>query len=117
MLVASEMCCFNNKQHTTFILRAAREKQTLWSFSLSYSKKDGGAWPRPLFFWYDTDFSEFDSADIKDYILEKSVSCQNKDGCSHAPPPFFCSDNDKDFKVCFPMTLCVIFQYHVNMDI
>ncbi len=31
-------------------------------------------------FWYDTDFSEFDSADIIDCILEKSVSYQKKDG-------------------------------------
>ncbi len=48
-------------------------KHTLRSLSLSYQKKDGRAWP---FFWYDTDFLEFDSADIIDYILEKSVSCQ-----------------------------------------
>ena len=44
------------------------------------------AWPCPSFFWYDTDFSEFDSIDIIDYILEKSVSYQKKDG----------HDNDKD---------------------
>ncbi len=25
--------------------------------SVSYQKKDGRAWPRPSFFWYDTDFS------------------------------------------------------------
>ncbi len=43
-------------------------KQTLKSLSLSYQKKD------------DTDFSEFDSADIIDDILEKSVSYQKKDG-------------------------------------
>ncbi len=45
-------------------------KQTLRSLSLSYQKKDGRAWSSPSFFWYDTDFSEFDSADIIDYILE-----------------------------------------------
>ncbi len=39
-------------------------------------------WAR--FFWYDTDFSDFDSADIIDYIFEKSVSYQKKDGCGHA---------------------------------
>ncbi len=50
-------------------------KQTLRSLSLS--------WPRPSFFWYDTDFSEFDSADIIDYILENPLSYQKKDGCSH----------------------------------
>ncbi len=31
---------------------------------------------RPSFFSYDTNFSQFDSADIIDYILEKSVSYQ-----------------------------------------
>ncbi len=31
-------------------------KQTLRSLSLSYQKKDGCAWPRSSFFWYDTDF-------------------------------------------------------------
>ncbi len=72
-------------------------KQTLRSLSLSYQKKDGRPWPRPSFFWYDTDFSEFDSADIIDYILEKSVSY-------HARPSFFWYDNDKDLKVCFLVT-------------
>ncbi len=58
----------------------------------------------PSFFWYDTDFSEFDSADIIDYILEKSVSYQKKDGRGHSHPSFFCYDNDKDLKVCFLVT-------------
>ncbi len=49
---------------------------------------------RSSFFWYDTDFSEFDSADIIDYILQKLVSCQKKDGCSHARPSFFWYDNE-----------------------
>ena len=35
---------------------------------------------------------------------EKSVSCQKKDGHSHACPSFFWYDNDKNFKVCFLMT-------------
>ncbi len=56
------------------------------------------------FFWYDTDFSEFSSADIIDYILEKSVSYQKKDGRGHACPSFFWYDNDKDLKVYFPVT-------------
>ncbi len=43
--------------------------KALRSLSLSYQKTDGFAWPHPSFFWYDTDFSEFDSADIIDYIL------------------------------------------------
>ncbi len=58
----------------------ATRKQTLRSLSLSYQKKDGRTWPHPSFFWYDTDFSEFESADIIDYILKKYVSCQKKDG-------------------------------------
>ncbi len=55
------------------------------------------------FFWYDADFSEFDSADSIDYILEKSVSYQKKDGRGHACPSFFWHDNNKDLKVCFLM--------------
>ena len=55
-------------------------------------------------FWYDTDFSEFDPVDIIDYILEKSVSYQKKDGCGHAHPSFFGYDNDKNLKVCFLVT-------------
>ncbi len=51
------------------------------------------AWPRPSFFWYDTEFSEFHSADIIDYILEKSASYQKKDGHGHARPSFFWYDN------------------------
>ncbi len=54
----------------------------------------------PSFFWYDTDFSEFDSADIIDYILEKLVSYQKKYGRGHV----FWYDNDKDLKVCFLVT-------------
>ncbi len=45
-----------------------------------------------------------DSADIIDYILEKSVSYQKKDGRGHARPSFFWYDNDKDLKVCFLVT-------------
>ncbi len=37
-------------------LMHVKRKQTLRSLSLSYQKKDG-AWTRPSFFWYDTDFS------------------------------------------------------------
>ncbi len=76
-------------------------KQTLRSLSLSYQKKD-----RPSFFWYDTHYSEFDSTDIIDYILEKSVSCEKKDGCGHSLSSFFWYDNDKnkDLKVCFLVT-------------
>ena len=39
------------------------------SLSLSYQKKDGRAWPHPSFFWYDTDFIEFESFDFIDHIL------------------------------------------------
>ncbi len=52
----------------------------------------------------DTDFSEFDSADIIDYILEKSVSSQKKDDRAHAWPSFFWYDNYKDLEVCFLKT-------------
>ncbi len=62
---------------------------------------------RPSFFWYDTNFSEFNSVDIIDYTLEKSVSCQKKDGRGHARPSCFWHDNDKDLKVSFLVT-------HVN---
>ncbi len=51
-----------------------------------------------------TDFSEFDSADIIDYILKKSVSCKKKDGHGHAHPSFFWYDNNKELKVCFLVT-------------
>ncbi len=40
-------------------------------------------WPHPSFFWYDTDFLEFESFDFIDHILQKSVSYQKKDGCTH----------------------------------
>ncbi len=69
-------------------------KQTLKSLSLSYQKKDRRARPRPSFFWYDTDFSEFDSADIVDYILKKSLSYQKKDGREWPRPSFFWHDTD-----------------------
>ena len=82
-------------------------KKTLRLLSLSCQKRDGRAWPRP-FFWYDTDFSEFDSADIKDYILEKSVSYQKKDGHGHVHPSFFWYDNDKDLLVYFLMTHIIL---------
>ena len=60
------------------LLTCITRKQTLRSLSSSSQKKDGCAWPRPSFFWYDANFSKFDSADIIDYVLEKSVSCQKK---------------------------------------
>ncbi len=53
---------------------ARHEKTDLKAFVVVIPKKDGRAWPRPSFFWHDTDFSEFDSADIIDYILEKSAA-------------------------------------------
>ncbi len=40
--------------------KCVTRKQSLRSLSL---------WPRPFFFWYNTDFSEFDSDDTIDYIL------------------------------------------------
>ncbi len=62
--------------HVSTQLTRSKRKQTLRSLLLSYQKKDGRAWPRPSFYLYDTDFSEFDSADIIDYILRKLVSYQ-----------------------------------------
>ncbi len=41
---------------------------------------------------------------IIDYILEKSVSYQKKDGRGYAHPSFCWYDNDKDLKVCFLVT-------------
>ena len=64
-----------------------------------------------VIFWYGTDFSEFDSADIIDYILEKSESCQKKDGRGHACPSFFWHYTDKDLKVCFLVNRIIILQY------
>ena len=80
------------------MMRVTR-KQSSRSLSLSYQKKDGHAWPYPFFYWYDTDSLEFDSADIIDYILEKSVSCQKKDVHGHAGPSFFWYDKHKDLRV------------------
>ena len=34
--------------------------EKLFYLSLSYQKKDGCTWPRPSFFWYYTDFLEFE---------------------------------------------------------
>ncbi len=50
-------------------VRCVTRTQTLRSLSLSYQKKDGRAWPRRSFFWYDTDFLEFESFDFIDRIL------------------------------------------------
>ncbi len=71
---------------------------------MSYPKKDGLGGRGHPFFGMKPTFSEFDSADIIDYILEKSVSFHKKDGCGHAHPSFFGYDNGKDLKVCFLVT-------------
>ncbi len=47
-------------------------------------------------------FREYDL--WKDSNSKKSVSYQKKDGRGHARPSFFWYDNDKDLKVCFPVT-------------
>ena len=62
-----------SRKYMTHITR----KQTLRSLLLSYQEKDG---LRPSLFWYETDFSEFDSADVIDFILERPVSYQKKEG-------------------------------------
>ncbi len=80
-------------------------KQTLRSLSLSYQKKDGRAWPRSSFFWYDTDFLEFESFEFIDQVgVKTKEGSQKKDRRSYAHPSFFWYDNDKDLKVCFLMT-------------
>ncbi len=68
-------------------------------------------------FWYDSDFSEFDSADIIDFILEKSVSHQKKDGRGHERPSFFWYDNDKDLNVCFLVTRVNYSLAKVHLDL
>ncbi len=51
------------------------------TFVFQYSYNDVGHEKTDLkVFWYDTDFSEFDPDDIIDYIDEKQVSYQKKDG-------------------------------------
>ena len=50
----------------------------------------------PSFFWYDTDFTEFDSAGIIDYILKSQCHAKRRMGAA-----IFWYDNSKDLKVCF----------------
>ena len=57
------------------------QKGPLCPEPLSYQKKDGRSWPRPSFFWYDTDFLDF--------FFDNSVSYQKK-----AHSSFFWYDND-----------------------
>ncbi len=71
------------------VLGSITQKVPYGPESVSYQKKDGSEWPRPPFFWYDTDFSK-----KKKKILKKSVSYKKKDGCGHARPSFFWYDND-----------------------
>ena len=58
----------------TQLTRVTR-KQTLKSLSLSFQKKDGRTWLRASFFWYDTDFLEFESLDFiyRSYSLKVGV--------------------------------------------
>ncbi len=56
--------------------------------------------------WYDTDFSEFDSADIIDCILKKSVSYQKKHGRAHP-----------SFSVTTTKTLRSVFSWHASHDV
>ena len=58
------------------------------------------------------DFSEFDSVDIIDYILEKLVSSKKKDGHGHAHPSIWYG-NDKNPTVCFLVTFVI---YHLLRD-
>ncbi len=70
------------------------EKTDCKFFVVVIPKKDG---PRPSFFWSDTDFSEFDSADIIAYIPEKSVSSQKKHGRGH--PSFGMTTTFREYKL------------------
>ncbi len=82
-----------------YYMTCLTRKQTWWSLSLSYQKKDGRAHPSfgmtPAFqecnLWYQQN-------------SEKSVSSQKKDGRGHPSPSFFWYDNNKDLKVCFLVT-------------
>ncbi len=65
--------------------------------------------PRPSFFWYDTDFSEFDP-EIIDYILEKSVSYQKKDEHGHVHPSFFWMTTTKTLRSVFSWCVSIVIQ-------
>ncbi len=57
-----------------YIWGVLRENRPLnRSLSLSYQKKDGRAWPHSSFFWYDTDFLEFESWLHRSYSLKVGV--------------------------------------------
>ncbi len=98
----SLLACYNQviRVHMTCITR----KQTLRSLWLSYQKKDGRAWPRISFFWYDTDLAGNMIYKVKRLKFWKVGLNQNKDGHGHGHPSFFWHDNDKDLKVCFLLT-------------
>ncbi len=68
--------------------RVSRENRPL---SLSY------AWPHPSFFWYDTDFLEFESFDFMDHI--SWITGQNVQKLQILL--FFTSYIARIFKVCF----------------
>ncbi len=61
---------------------------------VSVTSKEGWTGATRPYFWYDNEHSEFDSADIIDYILRKSVLYQKNDGRGHACPSFFLYDTD-----------------------
>ncbi len=63
--------CWNDAHH---------KKTDIKVFVVVIPKEGWARVAPPSFFWYDTDFSEFDSADLINYILEKSVSYHKKDG-------------------------------------
>ncbi len=66
---AVELPCFTVNQCNKVGMTHVTRKQTLRSLLLSYQKKDGRTWLHPSFFWYDTDFLEFESFDFIDHIL------------------------------------------------
>ena len=74
------LICLLIYHHEITIYDACHKKTDLKVFVVVIPK-DG--WVRvavPILLLYDTDIPEFDSADIIDYIFEKPVSCQKKDG-------------------------------------
>ncbi len=77
-----------------YCLNDVRHKKTDLKVFVVVIPKEG--WARVA---ADTDFSELDSADFIDYILEKSVSYQKKDGHGHVRPSSFWYNNDNDLKV------------------
>ncbi len=57
---------YGNGNTFLLLLDTRHEKTDLKVFVVVIPKE---GWPRPSFFWYDTDFLEFESFDFIDHIL------------------------------------------------